>query len=107
MTALYDAAVHAKPFRSDISNHSARRQSRSFKIHRQRSLSLTDFDSDDVDNITFVHSLLHPQKYTEYKRDSFFRLCEIFESHGDNYMTYTGHLCGSKSRVATKKSHST
>ena len=65
MTAVYDAAVHAKPFRSDINNHSARRQSRSFKIHRQSSLSLIDFDSDDVDNITFVYSLPHPQRYTE------------------------------------------
>ena len=65
MTAVYDAAVHAKPFRSDINNRSAKRQSRSFKIHRQHSLSLTDFDSDDVDNNTFVYALPHPQRYTE------------------------------------------
>ena len=65
MTVVYDAAVHAKPFRSDINNHSARRQSRSLEIHRQHSLSLTDFDSDDVDNNTFVYSLPHPQRYTE------------------------------------------
>ena len=65
MTAVYDATVHAEPFSSDINNYSARRQSRSFKIHRQHSLSLTDFDSDDVDNNTFVHSLPHPQRYTE------------------------------------------